>query len=97
MNQTEVSTVICGPKELKKVIDISAQLNTVKRVVYIDEEGVSNEISLDKKSTWVVASFVEVERMGREKPVVPYLPKSADIAVIMYTSGSTGLPKVCLA
>ncbi|KAG6516609.1 hypothetical protein ZIOFF_027078 [Zingiber officinale] len=91
--QTEVSTVICGPKELKKVIDIKAQLNTVKRVVYIDEDGVSNEISLDKNTTWVVASFVEVERMGREKPVVPYLPKSADIAVIMYTSGSTGLPK----
>ncbi|XP_074582754.1 long chain acyl-CoA synthetase 9, chloroplastic-like [Curcuma longa] len=93
LNETEVSTVICGPKELKKVIDIKAQLNTVKRVVYIDEEGVSNEIALDKSTTWVVASFFEVETMGKEKPVVPYLPKSSDIAVIMYTSGSTGLPK----
>ncbi|URE33690.1 AMP-binding enzyme [Musa troglodytarum] len=92
--QTEASTVICGHKELKKLIDISQQLDTVKRVIYIDEDGVSSEVSLAKKSTsWTIASFGEVETMGREKPVDAVLPLAADIAVIMYTSGSTGLPK----
>lgn len=94
LNETEVSTVVCGSKELKKLIDISGQLDMVKRVIYINEEGIVNEISLIEKNTsWTITSFVDVEKLGRENPVDSDLPVSADIAVIMYTSGSTGLPK----
>lgn len=96
-SQTEVATVICGHKELKKLIDISGQLDTVKNVIYINEEGIPTEVSLAEKSTsWKVTSFDEVVKLGRETPVDADLPVAADIAVIMYTSGSTGLPKVCL-
>uniref|UniRef100_A0A6V7QXM1 4-coumarate--CoA ligase n=1 Tax=Ananas comosus var. bracteatus TaxID=296719 RepID=A0A6V7QXM1_ANACO len=94
LNETEVATVICGHKELKKLIDISGQLDTVKNVIYINEEGISTEVSLAEKSTsWKVTSFDEVVQLGRETPVDADLPVAADIAVIMYTSGSTGLPK----
>ncbi|MCD7455346.1 hypothetical protein HAX54_027887 [Datura stramonium] len=42
---------------------------------------------------WRVTSFSEVEKLGKSSPVQPILPIKRDIAVIMYTSGSTGMPK----
>jgi len=51
LNETEATTVVCGPKELKKLIDISGQLDTVKRVIYISESGVSAEVSLAKNNS----------------------------------------------
>lgn len=94
LNETEVTTVVCGPKELKKLVDISGQLDTVKRVIYINEEGVSTDISLaQNNSSWQLSSFEEVQKLGQEKPVEAVMPVASDVAVIMYTSGSTGLPK----
>ncbi|XP_073013165.1 long chain acyl-CoA synthetase 9, chloroplastic [Typha latifolia] len=94
LNETEVTTVICGRKELKKLIDISGQLDTVNCVIYLNDEGIPNEVSLAKKNTsWKVASFEEVQILGRENSVDADMPASSDVAVIMYTSGSTGLPK----
>ncbi|XVF36903.1 hypothetical protein REPUB_Repub19eG0098900 [Reevesia pubescens] len=88
LNETEVTTVICGDKELKKLINISGQLDTVKRVICMDDEIPTSPIG-----RWTITSFADVEKIGRENAVDAELPLSADVAVIMYTSGSTGLPK----
>lgn len=80
---------------MKKLIDISGQLDTVKRVIYINEAGVSTEVSLaQSNSSWQLSSFEEVQKLGQENPVEAVMPLASDVAVIMYTSGSTGLPKV---
>lgn len=84
--------MVCGKRELNKLLDIAGQLQTVKRVICMDEEIPSHALSI--QSNWTVTSFSDVEKLGRDKPVDADLPVSTDIAVIMYTSGSTGLPKV---
>jgi hypothetical protein len=84
--------VICGRKELKSLVNIAGQLDSVKRVICID-----NYVPSDASSAqhgWTITTFSDVEKLGRENPIEADLPLSADVTVIMYTSGSTGLPKV---
>lgn len=86
--------MICGHKELKKIIEISGQLDTLQRIICMDDEIPSNASYVENCKRWSITSFADVERLGSEKPIDADLPLSADIAVVMYTSGSIGLPKV---
>lgn len=79
---------------MKKLVDISGQLDTVKRVICMDVDIPSNVSSVEQSGQWKMISFADVLSLGRENPIDAELPAPADIAVIMYTSGSTGLPKV---
>ncbi|CAA0809949.1 Long chain acyl-CoA synthetase 9- chloroplastic [Striga hermonthica] len=92
-NETEVTTVICGYKELKKIANVSGQLDTVKRIICMDDEFQFDGSLTSGSSNWTVTSFSDLDKLGRENPVEPNMPLSADVAVIMYTSGSTGMPK----
>jgi long-subunit acyl-CoA synthetase (AMP-forming) len=47
--------------------------------------------------SWHIVHMKEVEALGEKQPAKPTLPKASDLAVIMYTSGSTGMPKVRLS
>lgn len=90
LNETQVSTLICDSKQLKKLAAISSSLTAVKNVIYFEDDETAQ---FDNMKSLRVASFNEVEKLGKENPVKPNLPTKEDIAVIMYTSGSTGLPK----
>ncbi|XP_038972894.1 long chain acyl-CoA synthetase 8-like [Phoenix dactylifera] len=93
LNETQASTLICDSKQLKKLPAISSRLLSIKYVVYFEDEGADCSDFSDYVNHWTVLSFNEVERLGKENPAHPRLPSNIDVAVIMYTSGSTGLPK----
>ncbi|KAH9745392.1 Long chain acyl-CoA synthetase 8 [Citrus sinensis] len=91
LNETQVTTLICDSKQLKKLSAVSSSLKTIKNVIYFENDG--SEKDSGGISNWTVSSFSEVEKLGKRSPVDPSLPSQNGVAVIMYTSGSTGLPK----
>lgn len=69
----------------------------MKNIIYIEEEGVEVDSSdVNSLGDMTVSSISEIEKLGKESPVEPSLPLKNGVAVIMFTSGSTGLPKVCV-
>ncbi|KAL6594344.1 hypothetical protein ACP70R_048537 [Stipagrostis hirtigluma subsp. patula] len=92
LNETQVTTLICDSKQLKKIPAISSQLESVRHIIYIEDEPVEAE-TLNKLKHLTTLSFSKVEELGKTSHIDARLPSSSDTAVIMYTSGSTGLPK----
>lgn len=92
LNETQVSTLICDSKQLKKIPAISSKLQSLRHIIYIEDEPVEAE-TLNQVKHLTTLSFTEVEELGKASLVDARLPSSSDTAVIMYTSGSTGLPK----
>lgn len=87
--------MICDAKQLKKLAAISSKVNSIENVIYFEDDESSVDTSFSgSMGSWKVASFSEVEGLGMKSPVQPSLPSKNGIAVVMYTSGSTGLPKV---
>jgi len=92
LNETQVSTLICDSKQLKKLPAVSSKLHSLKHVIYIEDEPVDVD-TLNQLKHLTTLSFNAVEELGKTSHADARLPSSSDTAVIMYTSGSTGLPK----
>jgi long-chain acyl-CoA synthetase len=81
---------------LKTLAAISSKITTIKNVIYFEDGETTNDLGLSASTSyWKVSSFSEVEELGKNIHVPPSLPTKNGIAVVMYTSGSTGQPKVC--
>ena len=88
--------VVCGDQEqTDKVLEIRDQLPRLKKIIVIDMKG------LRKYKDPMVMSFEEVESLGqarhdREPDYFDRLVEATepdDVAIMVYTSGTTGVPK----
>jgi len=94
--QTKASTMYTDPHLLKTAAGAIRKAN-VKTVIVNTESVFANggEVDEFKKENpdLTVYTYEELRKLGQENPVDPVPAKGEDLYCIMYTSGSTGLPK----
>ncbi|CAG9854208.1 unnamed protein product [Phyllotreta striolata] len=96
INETEVSTIITSYELLPKFKKILSLTPRVQTLIYMEDQ-LKELANLDGYKEGVqIVKFTEVIAKGddiRDKVTPSVPPTTDDIAIIMYTSGSTGVPK----
>ena len=92
-NETEVRVVVTSSSLLPKLRTMLARCPSIRHVIVIrDHTDTQGElVSLEHKVC--VNTFYEVVELGASHPCPACSPSAEDLAIIMYTSGSTGVPK----
>ena len=75
-------------------MSVASKLETVERVIFMGEQLEKVTKPKNAPEKWTLEAFEEVEVLGSKSDAEEKLPVPSDVAVIMYTSGSTGMPKV---
>uniref|UniRef100_A0A8C4Q264 long-chain-fatty-acid--CoA ligase n=1 Tax=Eptatretus burgeri TaxID=7764 RepID=A0A8C4Q264_EPTBU len=94
LREAEVAIVItCSDIMMKKLKDMVVEIPNLHHVIIVDTPSAPN---LTLPAGVMVYSMSEIEEMGnlpKNQSIETQRPMPEDLAVIMYTSGSTGLPK----
>ncbi|ORX97316.1 acetyl-CoA synthetase-like protein [Basidiobolus meristosporus CBS 931.73] len=93
LNEGEISVVFTTAELLKVIVEIMADVPSLKHVIYMDKAKNAVIDSLSSNPQLSVHTYEEVRALGAENLVEASLPSPEDLACIMYTSGSTGNPK----
>jgi len=93
LEQADVTYLLTNASLLKTIADIFNSLKTLKVIIYCDE--IKDEKSAQKLRELGVklVPFYDVITLGKNNPTAVVPPTPEDLACIMYTSGSTGVPK----
>lgn len=93
INETEATMVICDAKLMKIVAKILPKCKSIKHVVTMtkcEDAALTEQVKTAGSSLHSIDEAVE---SGKTASFSPRLPTPEDVAVIMYTSGTTGTPK----
>lgn len=97
ITETEVPLLVCSEETLPKVASIINKCQSVKTIVAFESQvdGRLHSRSLIKNAKSSVDLYGYMDLLQMQLPTSPPLtpPKPKDVAIIMYTSGSTGNPK----
>ena len=94
LNQASVQHIITQADKLDLVIQTASVVSSLKYVIFFDELSNAKRAEYEAKSRLKFISYAQVLTAGTGQPSRTAAPvKGSDIAVIMYTSGSTGNPK----
>lgn len=92
-NETQASTAVVDAKLLKTLLKVLPQCKSIKRIITMTppEDAVAKQL----KDAGVEVQTIDecIENGAKSEKELPTSPDPEDIAVIMYTSGTTGTPK----
>merc|ERR1739848_379921 len=92
LNHAECKAVFVSGAKLANLLKSTGKMQTVKLIVYWGDASPEDEAALASLKI-KTKSFTQLLDAGAKAPKPGNKAKSADIATIMYTSGTTGNPK----
>lgn len=98
MNQTKANIVITSEELKNKLITFIDKIPNIKNIIYFPSPSKSNISETTKCPDHIqIKSFDELLKFGSKLPPKKFsLPSPDDLALIMYTSGTTSLPKAVM-
>ncbi|KAJ8674122.1 hypothetical protein QAD02_005384 [Eretmocerus hayati] len=92
INETEVDTVITSHDLLPKFKKLLQKIPEVKTIIYMEDQLKQADVNGYKDGVRLLP-YQEIIKVGNTSNAPTISPNSDDTAIIMYTSGSTGVPK----
>jgi len=91
-NETEVSVVVTSSSLLPKFRNLLPNCPNIRHLIVIKDQNDNLELA-EFNLPVTILSFHDITSRGETYSCPPASPDPDDLAIIMYTSGSTGVPK----